>query len=758
MIEVGGKSGTRSSNSDENNNDNDNNNTNDDDDDDNDDDGNEKKQLGGTIHEEPQESIPQQQPEQQQKQQVVRSVSDLKTNRNFNTGMTSSNGHTAGSPAGGGDGPDGPVTAVSSAATATPNSTGSMTGETKSCKAHNNIFEPARTVFYGRYIFIMFLAALAAVLGYLAYYLMSDAEDQITSERFESVTERALSTAQLVIEEKKKATDSLALMMGTANPDAESWPNVYMEGYEQIATSLRVITDGSLSFCPIVVPGGEEQRSFEEFAYDLFYNKSGYPNTTGVSAFGRGVFSYGQGENGDQMWPDNRFHIQSGWTYHNSSRNILVPFIQSDFGPHDTLMLNVHFEHNRAAAIDNSIRCAEERALKAKDENMECGSITDLMWSETAADVDPGPAGLMIVPIYPRNDNRSLTGFILGKQIWSDLLKHGFENDVNGLDVVLRTDKQAHTYRIQGGEAIYLSPGDAHDPNAQYSIVGTCINQRYFSNSTVKYYMDIYSTDEFTQSYSTTNPVVACVGTVLIIIFTSAMFFLFDYFVRKEFHDKKKLLDAKRQFVRFVSHEVRTPLNTVCMGLTLLRQELASALSCKGRNDHLDAQIAGHVGKKHQESPSTVNEADVMEWINLCSQIFENATEAVTVLSDLLNYDKIQMGTLTLELSLLSPWAVMRKTVSEFTLSAFEKGVTMMLDFSPLQNVDDKGRDVEYSDVSAIPVDFAFCKVVADNVRLSQVLRNLISNGLKFSNKQGEFYFGLGNVSTRIIFNPTGKC
>eukprot|EP00529_Nitzschia_sp_RCC80_P026496 CAMPEP_0113472084 /NCGR_PEP_ID=MMETSP0014_2-20120614/17326_1 /TAXON_ID=2857 /ORGANISM="Nitzschia sp." /LENGTH=344 /DNA_ID=CAMNT_0000364769 /DNA_START=69 /DNA_END=1100 /DNA_ORIENTATION=- /assembly_acc=CAM_ASM_000159 len=185
------------------------------------------------------------------------------------------------------------------------NSTGSMSGDTKSTsKAHRRVLEPARTVFYGRYIFILLLAVAAAVLGYLAYRLMSDAENQIASERFESITERALSTAQLVIEEKKKATDSLALMVGTANPNADAWPNVYMEGYEEIATSLRVITEGSLSFCPIVVPGGEEQQSFEEFAYDLFYNVMDYPNTTGVSAFGRGVFSYGSGENGDQEWPD----------------------------------------------------------------------------------------------------------------------------------------------------------------------------------------------------------------------------------------------------------------------------------------------------------------------------------------------------------------------------------------------------------------------------------------------------------------------
>mmetsp|Transcript_3591 Transcript_3591/g.8616 ORF Transcript_3591/g.8616 Transcript_3591/m.8616 type:complete len:1054 (-) Transcript_3591:195-3356(-) len=622
------------------------------------------------------------------------------------------------------------------------NSTGSMSGDTKSTsKAHRRVLEPARTVFYGRYIFILLLAVAAAVLGYLAYRLMSDAENQIASERFESITERALSTAQLVIEEKKKATDSLALMVGTANPNADAWPNVYMEGYEEIATSLRVITEGSLSFCPIVVPGGEEQQSFEEFAYDLFYNVMDYPNTTGVSAFGRGVFSYGSGENGDQEWPDGRFHIQSGWTYHRISDEIIVPFLQSDYGSHSALMLNVHFEHNRAAAIDETIRCSRERAKQNTEDgdDMECGSITDLMWSETAADVDPGPAGLMMVPIYPRNNNKNLTGFIVGKQIWSDLLKHGFENDVNGLDIVLRTDAgTAHTYRIQGGEAIYISPDDTHDPNARFSIVGTHINPRFFSNSTRKYYLDIYSTNEFAQSYSTTNPTIACVGSILIIIFTSAMFFLFDFFVRRDFHDKKKLLDAKRQFVRYISHECRTPLNSVCMGLKLLTHELASSIGVRPQSALDGANRTTQItAKRTKESLQPVDEANIQEWISLCNQIFENADEAVTVLSDLLNYDKIQMGTLSLELSVISPWAIIEKSVSEFKLSACEKGVTINLDFSPLRNDVGDRKDIESPPGSFIPTELAFCKIVADNVRITQVLRNLLSNGIKFSKERG---------------------
>lgn len=278
--------------------------------------------------------------------------------------------------------------------------------------------QTSKSVLYGRIIFVGVLVGAAAGLGYGAYHLMSEAETRAAEDRFDSVVTRALSIAQLVLEEKKKATDSLALMMGSSHPRADvGWPMVYMEGYEQIASSLGIVTEGSLSFCPLVAPGGDEQAAFEEFAYDLFHNVQGYPNTTGVSDFGRGVFSYGAGEHGNETWDDNRFHITSGWTYHYSPREVLVPFVQSDAGAHSALMLNVHFEHNRAAAIANVMACSEERAASL-DYDRECGSITDLMWSETSADVDPGPAGLFMVPIYPREDNTTVCACLISLVIF----------------------------------------------------------------------------------------------------------------------------------------------------------------------------------------------------------------------------------------------------------------------------------------------------------------------------------------------------
>ncbi len=323
----------------------------------------------------------------------------------------------------------------------------------------------------------------------------------------------------------------------------------------------------------------------------------------------------------------------------------------------------------------------------------------------------------------------------MGKQIWHDLLKHGFESDVDGVDVVLRTANVCHTYRVVKGNVTHLGEGTAYlNPNSRFSLVGRHINPNFFSNITVNYYMDVYSNQDFYKAYSTNNARTACIGAVLIIVCTSLLFFFYDYFVRKEFHDKRKLLQAKRQFVRFVSHEVRTPLNTVCMGLTLLQHDFASALGLRRSNGE-----SGPI-RKIAADHDKMDTEKLQEWILLSTQVYQNAENAVHVLSDLLNYDKIQMGTLTLELSLVSILHSLEKTINEFKLAALESKVKLQLDVSPLLSGDTSSQDVEFAEfhVHQLPADIRDAKVVADNVRLAQVFRNLLSNGLKFSNENGK--------------------
>jgi signal transduction histidine kinase/CheY-like chemotaxis protein len=282
--------------------------------------------------------------------------------------------------------------------------------------------------------------------------------------------------------------------------------------------------------------------------------------------------------------------------------------------------------------------------------------------------------------------------------------------------------------------------GDHHDPRYNKfgrSAILACSEGGGLNNFTQTYTLSIYPNERLYEAYSTNNPMVATIGAVLIILFTSLLFFAYDHFVRKDITAKNHLLDAKRQFVRFVSHEVRTPLNSVCMGLTLLQEEIARSLGFCSTEAMLDAD-----GETRLAAAKKIGREGSESWFHLAYEVQTNAQSSVDVLNDLLNYDKIESGTLMLELTKLDVWELVAKTVLEFKLPAAAKKIT--LDFQ-LPVV--KG-DAEQP--SFLPPEVREQKAVGDCVGVTQVLRNLVSNALKFTPEGGQL-----NVSAQWIERAT---
>ena len=300
-------------------------------------------------------------------------------------------------------------------------STGSSTGLRSSNSTASTIadLKRNRNIGYGRIALAIVLMGCAGGFGFASYALMENAESRLAKDRFDSIAKRAESSAEWVLQQKKQATDGLALMVGSVNPDASEWPFVYMERYKEIASSLKLITKGSLSFCPIVKGFGldsDEQQRFQEYYYDL-YEEWGYPNGTGVSAFGKGIFGYGYDTVNYKGWPDWKYPVLSNYSVHGleNTENIMAPFVQSNFGDHSALMLDIMFEYNRAKVVHDIVECSKERKAASMNANtdmstMECGSITDMLWQPTKAeDVIAGPTGIMMSPIYPRNDPETVS-------------------------------------------------------------------------------------------------------------------------------------------------------------------------------------------------------------------------------------------------------------------------------------------------------------------------------------------------------------
>ena len=147
------------------------------------------------------------------------------------------------------------------------------------------------------------------------------------------------------------------------------------------------------------------------------------------------------------------------------------------------------------------------------------------------------------------------------------------------------------------------------------------------------------------------------------------------------------VLETKRHFVQSVTHEVRSPLNVVLSGLNYLS------------NHHdFDASVAETI-----------------------SSIRLSCSTAIDILSDLLTYEKIESGVQQLELTELDLHAAIRGILHQLVVQARENVVTLTYSCNCVQ--DEQGWQGPL--------------VSADAKKLGQVVRNLVSNAIKFSGKDG---------------------
>lgn len=153
----------------------------------------------------------------------------------------------------------------------------------------------------------------------------------------------------------------------------------------------------------------------------------------------------------------------------------------------------------------------------------------------------------------------------------------------------------------------------------------------------------------------------------------------------------------KSEFLANMSHELRTPLNSIL---------LLSRLLSDNHSDNL--------------TPEQIEYATVIQ---------TSGKGLLTLIDEILDLSKIESGKMELEYSKVNVEEVARELKALFSPIAKDKGIEFVIDLQ---------KDVNKT-------------IETDKLRLDQVLRNLLSNALKFT-KQGSVKLQITSINSTISF------
>jgi PAS domain S-box-containing protein len=165
--------------------------------------------------------------------------------------------------------------------------------------------------------------------------------------------------------------------------------------------------------------------------------------------------------------------------------------------------------------------------------------------------------------------------------------------------------------------------------------------------------------------------------------------------VARNITEQKRLERLRQDFIAMITHDMRSPLTSILSNLQMLRKGAYGALEQKG-SDKTDIMIG-------------------------------NCRQLLAFINDLLDVDRLESGGFELDQRITNADALIEKSIRVVEGAATSKSITLSVAGAP------------------------GVSVIADESRISQVLVNLISNAIKFSNAHSTIQIGARQLTDRQI-------
>jgi signal transduction histidine kinase/DNA-binding NarL/FixJ family response regulator len=561
-----------------------------------------------------------------------------------------------------------------------------------------------KRILFSRSLVFLSFALIGALLATFAFLFFSREEENSYESQYEALADDFILKIQYSMQIAHFSTASMAGMVSVLYRGF--WPYVWVVGFDELyrqeAASLTYVYFAGLT--PIV-----RRNQVDEF--NIFSE-----NITGTLI--RDYLT-------DQPYNESAGYFgELSSSQHNNS--LILPVI--NIAPAMYIPLtNIDTFSIGALHYFDALDCVSQYEGLAADSMEKCSTLTMLVHSDNDAHVQT-PTFFLFVPVLDEgNVVAFMSSAISLKNILEDLappdMPHVIcvvqrKNDISELSDIF-------TYEINGEGVDLLGNGDLHDPAFNYMKRTAEIWLDVKTVNSSQYQISFYPTVEFQKSHNSMIPIVTGVLFVLVTVVVMSIFFIYDKAVHAESLAREVILETKKNFVRYISHEIRTPLNTVLLGLKVLNVVRRSE-----GND-----------RKTTDSPQVVS-SSMKAIADIAAEVKTGASVAVTVLNDLLDYDRLDMSRMNIAAKPIPAVRFLQSTISTLRRQLIDNAnlthITFTSNLFASQNSMEEGGSVENIDLGNNNiVSASHVYLLGDVYRLAQVIRHMISNSLKYVPYEG---------------------